>query len=98
MNKGEINVIGDPICSEGQYIFYAGFEYYHHNLKHKLCLNSFFFVKVSKQDDPCIGELSLVWKDKQADCLLASIRLYFLPEQTPDGRLATHGQVNIYFF
>ncbi|OTF74743.1 Bromo adjacent homology domain containing protein, partial [Euroglyphus maynei] len=47
---------------------------------------------MSPDDDPCIGELQLVWDDHQHDQQLSSTRLYFLPEQTPDGRLSHHGQ------
>jgi hypothetical protein len=46
----------------------------------------------------CIGELQLLWSDKNSDQVLASLRLYFLPENTPEGRM-DHGEVtNIFYF
>lgn len=40
----------------------------------------------------CIGELQLLWIDKNSEQTLASLRLYFLPENTPEGRM-DHGEV-----
>lgn len=45
----------------------------------------------------CIGELQLLWIDKNSEQVLASLRLYFLPENTPEGRL-DHGEVRISLF
>lgn len=45
----------------------------------------------------CIAELRMVWRDKNEQCLLASLRLYFLPENTPMGRNC-HGEVSDEFF
>ncbi|XP_031622647.1 uncharacterized protein LOC116340337 [Contarinia nasturtii] len=39
----------------------------------------------------CIAELRMVWRDKNEQCLLTSLRLYFLPENTPIGRNC-HGE------
>lgn len=55
-------------------------------------LGEFFFVKISSDDDPCIGELQLLWEDRNTDQMLSSVRLYFLPEQTPLGRQSHHGE------
>lgn len=41
----------------------------------------------------CLAELRMVWKDKNEQCLLAGLRLYFLPENTPMGRNC-HGEVS----
>lgn len=41
----------------------------------------------------CIAELRMIWRDKNEQCLLASLRLYFLPENTPMGRNC-HGEVS----
>lgn len=57
-----------------------------------LMLGEFFFLRISPHDDPCIGELQLLWEDRQRNQLLSSTRLYFLPEQTPDGRQSHHGE------
>ncbi|GAB6025476.1 AT-rich interactive domain-containing protein 5B [Chamberlinius hualienensis] len=40
----------------------------------------------------CIGELQLLWEDKNINRTLTSCRLYFLPENTPEGRLEHHGE------
>lgn len=42
----------------------------------------------------CLAELRMVWKDKNEQCLLTGLRLYFLPENTPMGRNC-HGEVNV---
>lgn len=63
-----------------------------------MTLSEFFFVKLWIDSDlVCIGELQLLWMDKNSDQVLSSLRLYFLPENTPEGRM-DHGEVsNIYF-
>ncbi|XP_054167323.1 probable serine/threonine-protein kinase DDB_G0282963 [Oppia nitens] len=88
------SLVGDPCGQHGNYTFYKAFRY---QLKGDsrikiLSLGEFFFLRISPQDDPCIGELQLLWDDRNSDQLLSSTRLYFLPEQTPEGRLSTHGE------
>ena len=59
-----------------------------------LALGEFFFVKVwPKSDLVAVGEVQLLWEDKNTGQLLSSVRLYFLPEYTPDGRMPQHGEV-----
>lgn len=41
----------------------------------------------------CLAELRMIWTDKNEQCLLTSLRLYFLPENTPMGRNC-HGEVS----
>jgi hypothetical protein len=41
----------------------------------------------------CLAELRMLWKDRNEQCLLAGLRLYFLPENTPLGRNC-HGEVS----
>ena len=57
-------------------------------------IGEFFFMKYSPQSHLCIGAIQLLWEDKQRKQLLASIKVYFLPEKTPDGRQSTHCQVS----
>lgn len=58
-----------------------------------MTLSEFFFVKLWIDSDlVCIGELQLLWVDKNSEQVLASLRLYFLPENTPEGRM-DHGEV-----
>lgn len=40
----------------------------------------------------CLAEVRMIWKDKTEDCILLSLRLFFLPENTPKGR-DDHGEV-----
>ncbi|XP_023213353.1 uncharacterized protein LOC111616159 isoform X1 [Centruroides sculpturatus] len=84
--------IGSPGCQHGSYTFYKAFKYYKHDKCRILMLGEFFFVKISSNDDPCIGELQLLWEDRNTDQMLSSVRLYFLPEQTPLGRQSHHGE------
>lgn len=46
------------------------------------------------EDSPiaCLAEIRMIWKDKNEQGLLTSLRLYFLPENTPNGR-NVHGEV-----
>nr|XP_046910574.1 AT-rich interactive domain-containing protein 5B-like [Dermatophagoides farinae] len=93
--KPMVKLIGQPCGHHGSYTFYKAFSYrYRSDDQHErvLMLGEFFFIRISPSDDPCIGELQLVWDDHQNDQQLSSTRLYFLPEQTPDGRLSHHGQ------
>uniref|UniRef100_A0A182SD67 Uncharacterized protein n=1 Tax=Anopheles maculatus TaxID=74869 RepID=A0A182SD67_9DIPT len=41
----------------------------------------------------CLAELRMVWRDRNEQCLLIALRLYFLPENTPMGRNC-HGEVS----
>uniref|UniRef100_T1KRQ1 BAH domain-containing protein n=1 Tax=Tetranychus urticae TaxID=32264 RepID=T1KRQ1_TETUR len=83
----------EPTLEKAGYIFYSGFKYgVNKNVQKRIKVNQFFFVRISRHDDPCIGELVSIWKDKFRDTMLSSVRLYFLPEQTPDGRQSNHGQ------
>jgi hypothetical protein len=65
-----------------------------------LRLGSFFLTKLWNDADlVSIGELQLLWIDSRGpNTPLASLRLYFLPENTPDGRRDTHGEVSPYVF
>lgn len=90
-------LIGAPCAHRGPYTFYKAFEYTKNNVTNILTINEFFFVKLWNDSDLiCIGELRLLWEDKSCDRALASLRLYILPENTPDGRISdVHGEVSI---
>lgn len=67
-----------------------------------LMLGEFFYLRLPPHDDPCIGELQLLWEDRgkgggegQQPQQLSSTRLYFLPEQSPNGRQSNHGEVGV---
>lgn len=93
-----IEYIGEPCRIHANYKFFKSFKYLNASLKWtQLSLGSFFFVQISSKHDPCIGELKLLWHDQNSNNHLSSLRLYFLPEQSPQGRLVYHGQVSLLF-
>ncbi|XP_026099093.1 AT-rich interactive domain-containing protein 5B-like isoform X2 [Carassius auratus] len=49
-------------------------------------------MRCGPQEPVCIAEVTLLWEDQTQHCLLASSRLYFLPEDTPKGRAVEHGE------
>ncbi|CAB0041727.1 unnamed protein product [Trichogramma brassicae] len=84
-------LLGGSCFSHGPYTFYKGVR-----LANGLALKlgSFFLTKLWNDADlVCIGELQLLWIDNRGpNTPLASLRLYFLPENTPEGRKDTHGE------
>lgn len=99
MSEGNtwVSLVGNPCGHHGSHTFYKAFKYQRsaEQRKRVLMLGEFFFLRISPHDDPCIGELQLLWEDRQRNQLLSSTRLYFLPEQTPDGRQSYHGEVSL---
>lgn len=85
-----------PVWSvKGPYTFYKSLKYSTESSTSRiLVLGDFFFLRISPHEDPCIGELQLLWEDKHESKQLSAIKLYFLPEQTPEGR-KDHGEVII---
>ena len=90
--------VGVPCGQHGPYTFYKAFKYSFGKKKRILALGEFFYVKTCKDAPVCIGELQLIWQDKNNKQMLGSVRLYFLPEHTPDGRLEHHGEVIFIIF
>ncbi|XP_017786862.1 PREDICTED: AT-rich interactive domain-containing protein 5B-like, partial [Nicrophorus vespilloides] len=92
MDNGSVQLIGGPCGQHGPYTFYKAFKYTKNGQRHIMTLSEFFFVKLWMDSDlVCIGELQLLWADKNSEQVLASLRLYFLPENTPEGRM-DHGE------
>ena len=91
--------VGPSIGHHSSYTFYKAVQYVRpggggHEAPRILALGEFFFVKVwPKSDVVAVGEVQLLWEDKNNGEILSSVRLYFLPEYTPDGRLPFHGEV-----
>ena len=93
--------VGQPCGQHGPYTFYRALRYRAAKQKwSSLGLGQFFDVNIaigqseSQSWLPAIGELQLLWFDRNHEGLkLASVRLYMLPENLPSGRLSTHGQV-----
>ncbi|XP_037400118.1 AT-rich interactive domain-containing protein 5B isoform X2 [Pygocentrus nattereri] len=87
--------VGSPCGLHGPYVFYKAFRF---NLEGKariLSLGDFFFVRCKPEDPVCIAELQLLWEERTSKQLLSSSKLYFLPEDTPQGRSVAHGEDEI---
>lgn len=92
MDNNDVQLVGGPCGQHGPYTFYKAFKYTKNGVKRVVTLSEFFFVKMWRDSDLlCIGELQLLWIDKNSEQVLASLRLYFLPENTPEGRV-DHGE------
>ena len=89
----EFQMIGPTSKSQGPYKFYKGFKYTYEGKDRIISLGQFFFMKILDDMPICIGELQLAWEDKNCPNELASVKLYFVPEDTPEGRMPNHGQV-----
>ena len=90
-----LQFVGPSCGHHASYTFYKAAKYLNKNGQTKiLSLGEFFFVKIWQDSDIIsIGELQLLWEDKNSNQILTSLRLYFLPEYTPDGRMHFHGEV-----
>ncbi|ELU13731.1 hypothetical protein CAPTEDRAFT_220448 [Capitella teleta] len=96
MEAPKIQFSGGPCGQHGPYTFYKSFKYSKENKTRFLSLGEFFYVRVLEDAPICIGELQLLWLDKnQSEYQLCSLRLYFAPENTPDGRQPHHGKDEI---
>ena len=85
-----------PLCGkQGSCYYYKAFKYSKDGKSKIIGLGQFFFMKILRDVPICIGELQLVWEEKTTSQDLASVRLYFLPECTPDGRQTLHGEVRV---
>ncbi|CAF4892523.1 unnamed protein product [Pieris macdunnoughi] len=87
-------LVGAPCGHHGQYTFYKALRLTG-SLERIIAIGDFFFVRIWQDSElVSIGELQLLWTDRVSDQTLVSLRLYFLPENTPDGR-GTQGQVGL---
>ncbi|XP_057367504.1 LOW QUALITY PROTEIN: uncharacterized protein LOC130688544 [Daphnia carinata] len=98
--------VGASCGHHGTYTFYKAVKLSTPMHRRVLALGDFFFVKMwTDQEIVSIGELQLLWEDdkfpvhnnghhhhNQPSSPLASLKLYFLPENTPDGRHEEHGE------
>ncbi|XP_067852567.1 AT-rich interactive domain-containing protein 5B-like [Heptranchias perlo] len=100
MEPRKIEWIGSPCGAHGPYTFYRAFSLPEPGSSGKgkaaraltARLGQFFFVRCEPHEPECIAELQLLWEDRSRQQLLASTRLYFSPEDTPQGRNLHHGQ------
>ena len=86
-NMSFFQFIGAPCGSHGPYTFYKAFKFKSHGKINILSLGEFFFLKILDEFPVCIGEIQLLWEEKGTNQLLASVRLYFQPRDTPGGPL-----------
>lgn len=88
-----IQWVGSSCGLHGPYIFYKAFKFHRDGKARILSLGDFFFVRCKPEDPICIAELQLLWEERTSKQLLSSSKLYFLPEDTPQGRTVAHGEV-----
>ncbi|CAL8265588.1 unnamed protein product [Merluccius merluccius] len=94
MEQNTIQWLSSPSCQRGSYAFYKSVS----------CrarpngplqvwrLGEFYYIRRGPQEPVCIAEVTLLWEEQGQHPLLASSRLYFLPEDTPKGRTRQHGE------
>uniref|UniRef100_A0A8C2DRV9 AT-rich interactive domain-containing protein 5B n=1 Tax=Cyprinus carpio TaxID=7962 RepID=A0A8C2DRV9_CYPCA len=92
MEPNSLLWVGSPCGLHGPYIFYKAFRSHLEGKARILSLGDFFLVRCKAGDPICIAELQLLWEERTTKQLLSSSKLYFLPEDTPQGRNVTHGE------
>ncbi|XP_069579156.1 AT-rich interactive domain-containing protein 5B isoform X2 [Brachyistius frenatus] len=94
MEHNAIQWSGAPCCQRGSYAFYKSVSSRTRpdGPVQVWKLGEFYLVRCGPQDPVCIAEVTLLWEDQTRRHLLASTRLYFLPEDTPKGRTREHGE------
>ncbi|XP_074928686.1 AT-rich interactive domain-containing protein 5B isoform X2 [Chelonoidis abingdonii] len=92
MEPNSVQWVGSPCGLHGPYIFYKAFQFHLEDRPRILSLGDFFFVRCKPEDPICIAELQLLWEERTTRQLLSSSKLYFLPEDTPQGRNSDHGE------
>ncbi|KAG7463112.1 hypothetical protein MATL_G00191930 [Megalops atlanticus] len=95
MEPNSLKWVGSPCGLHGPYIFYKAFKFHFEGKPRILSLGDFFFVRCKPGDPICIAELQLLWEERKTRQLLSSSKLYFLPEDTPQGRTVSHGEDEI---
>ncbi|XP_036403047.1 AT-rich interactive domain-containing protein 5B-like [Megalops cyprinoides] len=95
MEPNSLKWVGSPCGLHGPYIFYKAFKFHLEGKPRILSLGDFFFVRCKPGDPICIAELQLLWEERTTKQLLSSSKLYFLPEDTPQGRTVSHGEDEI---
>ncbi|KAK2824495.1 hypothetical protein Q5P01_021670 [Channa striata] len=92
MEPNSLKWVGSSCGLHGPYIFYKAFKFNLDGKPRILSLGDFFFVRCKAEDPICIAELQLLWEERTSKQLLSSSKLYFLPEDTPQGRTVAHGE------
>ncbi|XP_071030929.1 AT-rich interactive domain-containing protein 5B-like [Oncorhynchus clarkii lewisi] len=92
MEQNAIQWLGAPSYLRGSFAFYKSVSCGSGSAAQVWKLGEFYYVRCGPEEPVGIAEVMLLWED-QAQChLLASSRLYFLPEDTPKGRTRDHGE------
>jgi hypothetical protein len=57
-------------------------------------------MKITRLSPVCVGEIQMIYSNKQLedDQVMTSVRAYFLPEHTPDGRKECHNSFTFKFY
>lgn len=94
MEQSTIQWLGSPSCLRGSFAFYKSVSCKQESGAPPQVwkLGEFYFIRCGPQEPVCIAEVTLLWEDQTQRHLLASSRLYFLPEDTPKGRAVEHGE------
>ncbi|XP_010895973.2 AT-rich interactive domain-containing protein 5B isoform X2 [Esox lucius] len=92
MEPNSLMWVGSPCGLHGPYIFYKAFRFHLETKPRILSLGDFFLVRCKPGEPLCIAELQLLWEERTSKQLLSSSKLYFLPEDTPQGRTVSHGE------
>lgn len=92
MEPNSLKWVGSSCGLHGPYIFYKAFKFHQEAKPRILSLGDFFFVRCKPEEPICIAELQLLWEERTSKQLLSSSKLYFLPEDTPQGRTVAHGE------
>ncbi|KAM4620727.1 AT-rich interactive domain-containing protein 5B-like [Polymixia lowei] len=94
MEQNATQWLGSPSCQRGSYAFYKSVSSKAQSggPVQVWKLGEFYYVRCGPQEPVCIAEVTLLWEDQAQHHLLASSRLYFLPEDTPKGRSREHGE------
>ncbi|XP_029925265.1 AT-rich interactive domain-containing protein 5B isoform X2 [Myripristis murdjan] len=94
MEHNAIQWLGAPSCLRGGYAFYKSVSSTAQpgGPVQVWKLGEFYYIRCGPQEPACIAEVTLLWEDQTQRHLLASARLYFLPEDTPKGRTREHGE------
>ncbi|XP_052099398.1 AT-rich interactive domain-containing protein 5B-like isoform X2 [Mytilus californianus] len=100
MDTHNIQFVGAPCGRHAQNTFYKALKYLEDGKYKILTLGEFFYMKISKLSPVCVGELQMIYSIKQQEDVhvMTSVRTYFLPEHTPEGRQETHGEDELFAF
>ncbi|CAL8363473.1 unnamed protein product [Lota lota] len=94
MEQNTIQWLRSPSCQRGSYAFYKSVSCraQPNGPLQVWRLGEFYYIRRGPQEPVCIAEVTLLWEEQGQHPLLASSRLYFLPEDTPKGRTRQHGE------